>query len=443
MMDIKELNKTLEFALEQGAQQVRLTYSKSVMNLTGILNGEVDKTAYALDQSLQLQLFVDGRFGTFSSNRLEEKELQAFIRSSIETVRMLEPDEFRSLPEPERLVKDALTGKELGLYDPSYESLTSARRKEMALGSSFWSRKEELENGFTVIAEEGEYSDSLFDSITIDSQGLFARHTETSFEIGYEATVEDAHGNHYSNFWWDAAPLLKDLKLDTCSKTAIERASAALFPVEIDSCRTNLIVDSECAGKLVTPLLNALGGFAVQQKNSFLADKLGKKIFPESLSIIDLPRVQGQTGCRLFDSEGVATRDLPVIENGVVKTFFINTYIGHKMGVEPTIEDATRVKLMPVGDCITQEELLQKIGDGILVTGFNGGNSNAATGNFSYGIEGFLIRGGKKVHPVREMLITGDFISLWNSLVATARDARPCMSKLIPTLAFKDVSFSA
>ena len=433
MMDIKELNKTLEFALEQGAQQVRLTYSKSVMNLTGILNGEVDKTAYALDQSLQLQLFVDGRFGTFSSNRLEEKELQAFIRSSIDTVRMLEPDEFRSLPEPERLVKDAVTGQELGLYDPSYESLTSARRKEMALGSSFWSRKEELENGFTVIAEEGEYSDSLFDSITIDSQGLFARHTETSFEIGYEATVEDAHGNHYSNFWWDAAPLLKDLKLDTCSKTAIERASAALFPVEIDSCRTNLIVDSECAGKLV----------AVQQKNSFLADKLGKKIFPESLSIIDLPRVPGQTGCRLFDSEGVATRDLPVIENGVVKTFFINTYIGHKMGVEPTIEDATRVKLMPIGDCITQEELLKKIGDGILVTGFNGGNSNAATGNFSYGIEGFLIRGGKKVHPVREMLITGDFISLWNSLVATARDARPCMSKLIPTLAFKDVSFSA
>jgi PmbA protein len=442
-MDIKELNKTLEFALEQGAQQVRLTYSKSVMNLIGILNGEVDKTAYALDQSLQLQLFVDGRFGTFSSNRLEEKELQAFIRSAIDTVRMLEPDPCRGLPAPERQAKDAVTGKELGLYDAAYEALTSAQRKEMALKSSFWTRKEDIENGFTVIAEEGEYSDSLFDSITIDSQGLFARHTETSFEIGYEATIEDAHGNHYSNFWWDAAPYLKDLKLESCSKNAIERAAAALFPVGIDSCRTNLIVDSECAGKLVTPLLNALGGFAVQQKNSFLADKLGQKLFSDKLNLIDLPRIPGETGCRLFDSEGVATRDLPVIENGIVKTFFINTYIGHKMGIEPTVEDATRVKLMPVGGFQTQEELLQEIGDGILVTGFNGGNSNAATGNFSYGIEGFLIRGGKKVHPVREMLITGDFISLWNSLIATADDARPCMSKLIPTLAFKDVSFSA
>lgn len=433
----------LQFALDHGASGVRITLSKSLLNLIGMLNGEVDKTAHALDRSLQIQLFANGRFGTFSSNRLEKEGLEAFILDAIQTVGMLEPDPCRSLPAPERLAKDALSGQELGLYDPAYEGISAQDRKEMALKSAFWSRKEELESGWTLIAEEGEYSDSIFDSITIDSQGLFARHTESSFEIGYEATVEDAHGNHYSNYWWDAAPLLKDLQLESCARKACLRAAESIFPVGVDSCRTNLIVDSECAGKLVTPLLNALGGFAVQQKNSFLANKLGKKVFPDILNITDSPRVKGETGCRLFDSEGVATKELPVIENGVVKTFFINTYIGHKMDLEPTIEDATRVRLIPVGGCRTQEELLREIGDGILVTGFNGGNSNPATGNFSYGIEGFLIRGGKKVHPVREMLITGDFISLWNNLVATADDARPCMSKLIPTLAFKDVSFSA
>ena len=433
----------LQFALDNGANGVRITLSKSLLNLIGLLNGEVDKTAHALDRSLQIQLFADGRFGTFSSNRLEKDGLEEFILDAIQTVRMLEPDQCRSLPAPERLADDAQTGQELGLYDPAYEGISAQDRKEMALRSTFWSKKGELENGWTLIAEEGEYSDSIFDSITMDSQGLFARHTESSFEIGYESTVEDAEGNHYSNYWWDAAPLLKDLQLESCAKTACRRAAEAISPVGVESCRTNLIVDSECAGKLVTPLLNALGGFSVQQKNSFLADMLGKKVFPDFLNITDSPRVQGETGCRLFDSEGVATKQLPVIENGVVKTFFINTYIGRKMDMEPTIEDATRVKLTPVGGCKTQEELLRKIGDGILVTGFNGGNSNPATGNFSYGIEGFLIRNGKKVHPVREMLITGDFISLWNNLVATADDARPCMSKLIPTLAFKDVSFSA
>ena len=79
----------LDYALEQGAQKIRITLSKTLMNLIGVLNGEVDKTAHALDRSMQIQLFVDGRFGTFSSNRLEQDGLEAFLREAIGTVRML------------------------------------------------------------------------------------------------------------------------------------------------------------------------------------------------------------------------------------------------------------------------------------------------------------------------------------------------------------------
>ena len=178
----------MEFALENGAQKVRITLNKSLMELFGMLNGELDKVTHALDRSLQVSLFVDGRFGSFSSNRLEEEGLKAFLLGAIDTVRTLKPDAARNLPDPSRTVKDALTGKELDLYDPAYEGLTSERRREMAVGTSLWSRKAELEKGFTLISEEGEYSDSLFDSVVMDSNGLFARHTETSFEIGYEVT---------------------------------------------------------------------------------------------------------------------------------------------------------------------------------------------------------------------------------------------------------------
>ena len=426
----------LQFALEQGASQVRITLTKSLLNLVGLLNGEVDKTSHALDRSLQLQLFVEGRFGAFSSNRLEKEGLEAFIREAIDTVKMLEPDAFRSLPAPERQAKDALTGRELGLYDPAYESLTAQDRRQMALGSIAWPKE-------GLIAEEGEYSDSVFDSLTLDSQGLEARHTETSFEIGYESTVEDAEGRHFSSYWWDATPRLKDLQLKDCAEKACRRALDQLNPKPVPSGKYTLILDTECASKVVTPLLNALGGYSLQQKNSFLADSLGKQLFPQGLTILDAPRTPGDTGCRLFDSEGVATREMPIIENGVVKTYFLNTYISRKMEMEPTIEDATRVKVLPLGNCKTQQDVLNQVKDGILVTGFNGGNSNPATGNFSYGIEGFLIKDGKRVHPVREMLITGDFLTLWSHLIAAAQDARPCLSKLVPTLAFTDVDFSA
>ena len=449
-MEYKELKETLtpeEIALarhclayagEQGAQQVRITLSKTLMNLIGVLNGEVDKTAHALDRSLQLQLFVDGRFGTFSSNRLEQEGLEAFIREAIGTVRMLEPDSCRNLPAPQRLAKDASDGRELDLYDDAVEGLSAQQRREMALQSCFWGHGRD-----GLIAEEGEYSDSVFDSITLDSQGLFARHTETSFEIGYESTVEDAQGNHFSSYWWDAAPRLKDLQLKGCAEKAYRRARAQMGPESVPGGKYTLVVDSECAGKLVTPLVNALGGYSLQQKNSFLVDSLGKKLFPENLTILDRPRTPGDTGCRLFDSEGVATREMPIIEKGVVKTYFLNTYISAKMGLEPTVEDATRIVVEPTGGCDTLEDVLRKAGTGILVTGFNGGNSNPATGNFSYGIEGFYFKDGQIVHPVREMLITGDVTGLWNKLLAAARDARPCQAKLVPSLAFKEVDFSA
>ena len=426
----------LEYAQQQGAEAVRITLTKSLMNLVGLLNGEVDKTSHALDRSLQLQLFARGRYGTFSSNKLDKEDLESFIREAIDTVKMLEADSFRALPAPERLAKDAVTGRELGLYDPACESLTAEKRREMALGSSAWPQE-------GLIAEEGEYSDSVFDSLTLDSQGLEARHTETSYEIGYESTVEDAQGRHYSSYWWDATPRLEDLRLSDCASKAYERALAQQNPQSVPSGQYTLILDTECASKVVTPVLNALGGYSLQQKNSFLTDSLGKKLFPEGLTILDVPRTPGDTGCRLFDSEGVATREMSIVENGVVKTYFLNTYISRKMEMEPTIEDATRVKVLPLGECRTLEQVLEKVGNGILVTGFNGGNSNPATGNFSYGIEGFYIQNGKRVHPVREMLITGNFLTLWSNLLLVAADARPCLSKLVPTLVFTNVDFSA
>jgi PmbA protein len=414
---------------------VRITLSKSLMNLIGLLNGEVDKTAHALDRSLQLQLFVEGRYGAFSTNKLEKEGLEEFIREAIDTVKMLQEDSYRDLPAPERVAKDARTGRELGLFDPAYDTLTAEQRREMALASCHWP--------CGAIAEEGEYSDSVFDTLTIDSQGLYARHTETSFEIGYETTVEDAQGNHFSSYWWDAAPLLKDLQWKDCAEIAYKRALAQVGVQDTTGGKYTVVVGTEWASTLLTPVLNALGGFALQQKNSFLVGSLGKQLFPEQLTILDLPRTAGETGCRLFDSEGVATREMPIIDKGVVKTYFLNTYIAAKMGMAPTVEDATRVKVLPVGGCKTLEELLEATGDCILVTGFNGGNSNPVTGNFSYGIEGFLVRGGKRVHPVRELLITGNFLQLWNNLVATADDARPCLSKLIPSLAFTNVDISA
>ena len=434
--------KCMELALAKGAEKVRVTAYKSIMDLVGTLNGEVDKVTHCLDRSLSVSLFVDGRYGTFSTNRFEEKGLDAFLDQAVSLTRMLAPDPCRDLPDPERTAKDAVTGTELNLYDDYYERMTPELRLRLALDASIFGKR----NGerWTLVSEEAEYSDSVFDTFLVDSQVLRCRHIETAFEYGVEMTIIDRKGNKYSKYWWDGTPMLKDLDINACCPKALDLAVEMLDPKRHRNRRTNLVIDTECASKVVSPLLRALNAYAIQQNNSFLMDSAGKQVFPEGLTILDCCRNPGETGSRYFDTEGVATRPMPIIDKGTVCQYFVNTYMAGKTGLAPTIEDAIRPKVLPwPRKGLGRKEILELCGEGILVTGFNGGNSNSATGNFSYGIEGFAFKDGRITHPIRDMVVTGNFLDLWSHLIACGDDARVCLSKLVPTLAFSQVDFSA
>jgi PmbA protein len=241
--------------------------------------------------------------------------------------------------------------------------------------------------------------------------------------------------------------------------TALSKAIEKIGPKRHRGGTFRMVVDRSVSSRLVSPLLSALNGAAIQQKNSFLDGSLGKKIFSERLTITDLATTSGKPGARLFDTEGTATSDRPVIKNGVVSMYFINTYIAEKTGFSPTIEGVSRPVVapffpgsMPEGDadsCLSEEfeinlpRILKLCGSGIYVTGFNGGNCNPTTGDFSYGVEGFAFRDGKITHPIREMVVTGNMITLWNGILAAGTDARPCTRWQIPTLAFNAADFSA
>ena len=434
--------RCLEIARKKGAQKARVTLNKSCMDLIGTLNGGIDKVSHCLDRSISIALFVDGKYGSFSINRLEEDVLEDFIERAVATARLLAEDPCRDLPDPSRTAKDAADGRELALYDESCLTMDAAGRLDIALGASIF-KDTAPGREWTLVSEEAEYSDSVFDTLVMDTQGLYCRHTETSFEYGVEMTVTDASGAKYSGYWWNSSPRLAGLGAEGICARALERAVSQIGPRSLRSGKYRCVIDSECASKVVTPLLNALGAYAVQQNNSFLCGKLGAKVFAEGLTILDDCRRTGETGSRLFDSEGVATTVHEIISRGVVNEYFINTYMAAKMQMAPTVEDATRPLVMPWPEPrLDRAAIMRLCGEGILVTGFNGGNSNSATGDYSFGIEGFAFKDGIITHPVREMLMTGNLIDLWNHFLASGDDARPCKSKLIPTLAFENVDFS-
>jgi PmbA protein len=440
----------ISYALENGADAVRVSLNDSTMDSCTLLNGVLDKVTHAADRSIYLYIFADKRYGTFSTNRLEKEDLEKFILQSIAMVRMLGEDECRTLPSPERTAKDAKTGLELGMYDSRYEGSDSDTRLERAKKMSICT--ETADENYTLISEECEYSESCDDNFVADSQGFEGRHTETCFSVFSEMTIQDTEGAKYSGFWWESSFDRDGVDLKGCARKALERAANQIGPKKRRSGHYKMVVDTSVATKLIAPILTALNASSIQQKMSFLEDSVGQQIFPEGLTLMDLARTPGKNGSRLFDTEGVATKDAPIIEDGVVKQYFVNTYMAAKMGIEPTVEDISRPFLMPfVKDkalssqekTLSLKDLLELSGSGILVTGFNGGNCNPVTGDFSFGIEGFAFSRGKVAHPVREMLITGNIIELWNSLTAVAADARPSVRWQVGSLAFENVSFSA
>ncbi len=235
--------------------------------------------------------------------------------------------------------------------------------------------------------------------------------------------------------------------MENVGKTAFERAASRLNPKKLKSGLYTMVLENTVSSRVVAPIISALNGGAIQQNNSFLRDKLGKKVFSDKFQLTDTPHIYGAAGSRFFDGEGIATSDMNIIENGVVNTYFINTYFSRKLGMPVTIEGPS-VPLCKysannaINSSRTLNDVLKSCERGIFITGFNGGNSNTSTGDFSFGVQGFYFENGKILHPVKEMNVTGNLIKLWNNFIDAGTDPRETGRWLIPTLAFESVNFS-
>ncbi|MBT4504757.1 MAG: TldD/PmbA family protein, partial [Gemmatimonadetes bacterium] len=176
------------------------------------------------------------------------------------------------------------------------------------------------------------------------------------------------------------------------------------------------------------------------QNRSFLADKKDQQITSELLTIIDEPLLPRGLGSRRFDGEGISAKRMPICEKGVLRTYYVDTYYGRKLGWEPTTGGPSNI-IVELGDK-GLDELIADAGDGFYVDGWLGGNADPTTGDFSFGIRGHRIENGAKGAPITEMNITGNYLELLQNLVAVGNDPNPWSSFRTPTLVFENVEFS-
>ncbi len=423
----------MEHAVKNGAQQASVIISDNRSNSIEVREQKIDRLEQFNQNSMSIRLFVDNKYSSHSTNRLKKEELAGFIEEAIAATRYLSEDEFRSLPDPELYYKGG--GPDLKTTDENFEGIDPQAK----IDAAFALENEAYGKDHRIISVTASYYDGRSGRVMVTSNGFEGDTDNTYYGLSASVSVKGENARPES-YWSENAVFYNQLKKSGIGEIALKRALKKLGQEKIGSARLSMIVENRSAANLLNPLISALNGSSIQQKQSFLMDKLGEKVASEKLFLSDDPFIVSGRGSRLFDNEGLAAKKRVVFDKGVLKTYFIDTYYGKKLDMEPTSGGTSNLVFETGQKNLNQ--LIASLDKGILVTGFNGGNCNASTGDYSYGIDGFLIEKGKIVKPVAEMNITGNMKDLWMNVVELGNDVNTNSSWLTPSILFKDVDFS-
>ncbi len=433
MRDIAE--KVVARAQAHGAQQAAASAYQVREVSVQWRDGAVEKLTEATTRGVGVELYVDGRYASVSTSDLRAEALDTFLSDAVAMTRALAPDPFRALPDPQLYAGQSAL--DLQLADPDYGALTAVARRELAQQLEHAARN--TPEGHRILSVTTSVSDSHSQSWRVHSDGFAGEKAGTSYWLGAEVSVQDADGRRPEDACYAGARWRGDVPdPQGIGEEATRRTLSRLGSAKPPSGQLTLVVDARAAGRVVSSLLGGLSAAGWQQKRSFLEGKLGAQIGNDLLDLTDDPLVVRGLGSRRFDGEGMASRPMPLFSAGVLRHGFVDTYYGKKLQMAPTTGRLSNLRWQLGAK--DREALLRDVGDGIFVTGFLGGNANGTTGDFSWGIQGFAIRGGQLAEPIGEANISGNHLTLWPALLAVGNDPYRYSALRTPTLVFGGVN---
>jgi PmbA protein len=437
-MDLLDITRDVAaLALRKGAREAAAGAYRARHVEVAWRDGRVEKVTEATTRGLGLDLYVDGRYASVSTSDLRPEALDRFVEDAVALARTLTPDPHRRLPDPE--LYRGRPDLDLDLEDPTYGALEAPERRRLAEVAEAAARA--VPGAEKILSVTTSAADSLSESALVQTNGFEGVRRGTDFWISAEVGVKDPDGRRPEEYAATGARHRADLEPpEAVGRRAAERALSRVGSVKGGSALLTMAVDNRAAGRLVGSLMGPLAAASIQQKRSFMEGKLGQAVGSPLLDVTDDPLVKRGLGSRLYDSEGISARPLLVFEKGVVRSFYVDTYYGRKLGMKPTTARSSNLT-WTLGRR-SREELLSDLGDGILVTGFLGGNSNGTTGDFSLGVRGFRVRGGALAEPVGEMNVSGNHLELWRRLAAVGDDPYRYSAMRTPTLVFEGVQFA-
>ncbi len=436
----KEMMNLCEFVLKTakraGAADCKVSFTKRRFVEVQYREHKPESVKEATTQGIGVDVYVNGRYSAQNTADLRKEALKTFVVNLTENAKLLEEDPYRSLPDP--TYYQGRMDIDLQLLDTGYKRITPELRHTMA---------QELEDsclkagGEKVISVTSQVYDDFREETVLTSNGFQGETASTVCYAFAEMTAQDEGDRRPNGYHYVVSRALK--KLPSCEeigKRAAERTMELLGGKKLETEKLPIIIENRNVGRVLGGFISAMNGWALQQKRSFLLNKKGEKLGSDVFTLHDDPHIVGALGSRLYDGDGFATRKRTMIENGVLRDYYIDWYRSRKLGVEPTTGGTSNL-ILPPGQRSVQN-IMKDLGRGILVNGFIGGNSNSNTGDFSIGITGTLFENGQPTQAVAEMNIADNHLEFWNKLVEAANDPWLYSGWQMPSLVFTDVVVS-
>ena len=421
--------RALDAARRHGATDAEVEVSAAVGQSVTVRRGEVETVEYNRDKGMGITVYIGKRRGNASTSDLSADAIDRTVAAACAIARHTAEDEAVGLPDAARLFKGEIP--DLGLFHPwgitVEEAIAIAQRSEAAALAV--DRRITNSEGATVTAFDSDF-------ILANTLGFCAGFPASKASVSVSVVAEDA-GGMQRDYWYtthrDPARLDDP---EAVGRIAGERTVQRLGGRRLATLEAPVVFDATVAGSLIGHFVAAASGSSLYRRSSFLLDKLGERVFSPIVTLREEPHQYAEMATSPFDAEGVATAARTVIDEGVLRGWFLSSHSARKLGLQSTGNAGGNHNLVLVPGELDREGMLRKMGRGLLVTELMGQGVNSVTGDYSRGAAGFWVEDGEIRYPVEEITIAGNLLGMYAGIQAVGRDvlsrgSRQCGSILV------------
>ena len=408
------VDDTLKFAKQHGATAAETSMSKVQGISVGTRLKEVETLEFTNDGGLGIVVYVGNKKGSASTADLSKEALQLAVTKALEIAKYTNEDECAGVADKDLIATEF---PNLDLYHP--QPLDA----EYALEQALKCETAGLAYSDAIVNSDGAgYNANIGIKVYANTNGINAGYPSSRYSLSC-VLIGQKDGDMQRDY---AYTVSRDAsKLDSAEHVGIEAAKLTLSRLgaqKMATCKVPVIFHRDIASGFFGHLINAISGGSLYRKSSFLLDCLGEKIFPDWLTISELPYLKQGLASSSFDNEGVQTQDMEIIKDGQLAHYLLTSYSARKLGMR------TNGHAGGIHNCIvshtghSDQALLKEMGTGLLVTELMGQGVNIVNGDYSRGAAGFWVENGVIQYPVHEITVAGNLQDMFKNIVAIGEE---------------------